>query len=114
MNNSKIAIENATLMDEPEIDITPWLVQRQKELTEIIEAIRAINSSSYWKVLQNKVFQGSLEVLERQIRTERDSKEMFRLQGQLGWAEKFTNLEKLSDVYRKELENVNKQLKKNG
>jgi len=111
MNNSKISQDSFALENEPELDKTPWLRERQTEIVEIIEALEAVKQSSYWKVLQNKIFTASLELLQRKIRNEKDSKEIFRLQGQLGWAEKFADLDKMVEVYRKELENIKQQLK---
>uniref|UniRef100_A0A6M3Y876 Uncharacterized protein n=1 Tax=viral metagenome TaxID=1070528 RepID=A0A6M3Y876_9ZZZZ len=110
MNNSKI-IEGNILKEEPAVDLKPMLRQRQEETVSIIEALQAVKGSEYWKVLQDKVFQGSLEVLERRIRTEKEPQELYRLQGQLGWAEKFTNLDKLVELYRKELDNIKNQIK---
>lgn len=110
MNNSKIAIENVSLEMESPIDTTPMLRAQAIELSQIIEAFDNISKSDYWKVLQEKVFDGVLETLQRRIRNEKDTQEMFRLQGQIVWAEKYCNFTKLAEAYRTSLINVNKQI----
>ncbi len=108
MNNSKFVIDNA-LTDEPKVDYSPQLRQREQELVAIIEAIKHIKSSEYWKELQEKVFSKDLEKLTKRLRTERDNVEMFRLQGEVTWAEKYS-LETLETQYRNELINLRNQL----
>jgi len=111
MNNSHIAHMNT--FEEPVIDTKPLLREQSTELTEIIEALEAIKGSNYWKLLEEKVFTGVLESLQRKIRSEKDSAEIFRLQGQIVWAEKYCDLNKLSKTYRDMLTNVRKQLQSN-
>lgn len=96
------------------VAIDPYLRTRQSELVAIIEAIDAVKGSKYWKVLQKNIFDGVLQSLQHRIRNEKDTKELFRLQGQLGWAEKYCDLDKLAKVYRNELEKVTHQLKQYG
>lgn len=108
MNNSKIVIDNA-LTDEPVIDRTPQIRQRETELVAIIEAIKSIRASEYWKTLEEKVFSRDLDKLTRRLRTEKDSIEMYRLQGEVTWAEKYS-LETLENQYRNELTNLRNQL----
>ena len=110
MNNSKIAIEN-TLREETLVDYTPMYRKQATELTEIIEAIEAVSQSNYWKLLQEKVFSGVLESLQHRIRDEKDSKNLFRLQGQIIWAEKYSDFKKMATVYRNQLENIKSKIK---
>ena len=114
MNNSKLITEYNTLEQEVELDKAPYLRSREQELVEIIDAVSQINASNYWKVLQNKVFNGVLDQLKRRISSETDTTEMFRLQGQIAWAEKYCNLEKMADAYRNELKNIRNQLTPDG
>jgi ERCC4-related helicase len=111
MNNSKLTIDEVTLRDENPIDVKPFLRERQTEIVEIIEALEAVNRSKYWQTLQSKVFHSSLEVLQRAIRTEKDAKELFRIQGSLIWGEKYTNLQELITGYRRQLDNIKNQIK---
>lgn len=94
-------------MESP-IDTTPFLREKAVRLEAIIEAFDRINESKYWKVLQNEIFDGILEALQRRMRNEKDTTELFRLQGQETWANKFCNFKSLADGYRKELINITK------
>lgn len=100
--------------EEKPVKLDNYLRARQTELLDIIEAINAIKASSHWKLLQRKVFDGVAQSLQNRIRTVTDTNELFRLQGQLGWADKYCDLDKLAKVYRDELEKVNTQLQNNG
>jgi|SRR3990167_1243333 len=113
MNNSKIAIDNISLDMEETLDIKPMLRQKETELTEIIEAIEHISGSDYWKILQNKVLNGVLENLQHRLRSEKNPTEIYRLQGQIVWAEKYTDLDKMTQAYRQELSNVRSKLNEN-
>ncbi len=113
MNNSKIYIDNVSLeLDENE-DLSPALRGQETNLTDIIEAIENIKSSSYWKVLEKKIFKGVLDSLQKKLKTESEPVNIYRLQGQIMWAEKYTDLDKLIDIYKLELQQVKKQLTKN-
>jgi len=108
MNNSKFVIDNA-LADAPVVDMMPQIRQRETELVAILEAIKAIKASEYWQTLQDKVFSKDLIKLTSKLRTERDNIEMYRLQGQVTWAEKYS-LTSLEELYRNELINLRNQL----
>lgn len=113
MNNSKIAIDN-TLTEEIR-DITPYLRSREVDLTKIIEAISRVLGSDEWKLLKSHVFDGVTESLEKRLTTEAkknevNSPEIYRLQGQIVWAKKFSKLEELQEIYRLELIEIKKKL----
>lgn len=108
MNNSQITIDNA-LTDSPEVDIKPQLRQRETELVAIIESIKHIRSSEYWKELEEKVFSKELDKLTSKLRTEKDTIELYRLQGEVTWAEKYS-LVSLENQFRNELTNLRNQL----
>lgn len=92
---------------EPEkIDRTPWLKQQEVELLKIIEAIQNIKQSNFWKTLKEKVFDGVVISIQEKLQDEKDEKELYRLQGQMAWASKFTDLDKLEKVYRDQLEAI--------
>lgn len=112
MNNSKFTIDSVSLNEEEKVDISPLYRQREAELEKIIEAFDAINSSSYWKTLQKLIFEGIHESIQKKLYKEKDEKEIFRLQGQIVWAEKFLDFNKLSALYRNELLNIRKNLNK--
>ena len=113
MNNSKIAIDNVSLsLDES--DNTEQLREREAVLVRIIEAIARVKDSEDWHTLKSLVFNSSVEKLERRLQAESerlklDDSEMYRLQGQLIWARKYADLDKLADAYRLELSNLRKK-----
>lgn len=96
---------------EDKVDKTVWLRHKETELAEIIESIRAINSSSHWKRL-SFVFKEAINLLEKRLQEERDDKEIYRLQGQIGFAKVYTDFEKLLSKFENELASVQNQLKK--
>ena len=108
MNNSKII--SGALKEELVVDVKPALRQRRQEVTEILEALGTITRSNHWGVLEQKVFSPAREGLGRKIRIEQDTQELFRLQGQFMWVDKYGDLTKLAESYRKELERINNQL----
>lgn len=110
MNNSRIAIEQDVESKET------MLVQRQGELTRIVEAIRRIADSEDWKVLKELVFDGVLKTLERQLKDEAQkatvvTAELYRLQGQLVWARKYADLDKLAEFFKMQIESIKNNIK---
>lgn len=108
MNNGLI-IEGESLQDRPEKDISPQLRARMQELTDIIEALQNIGSSSYWKVLQKYEFDDTLSHLLVELGKEEDTVKIYRLQGEIKRAKKYV-LDKLLIDRRQELERIRKQL----
>ena len=90
-------------------DSSVLLRERVEILTEVIEALQNIASSNYWKVLQQNVFNVDLDKAKSRLANEKDTTEIFRLQGEIRWGEKF-DLEKLIKKYRDELTAIRKQL----
>ena len=103
MNNAFITKETE------EKDNSVILREKTERLTEIIEALSNIASSSYWKVLQQYVFDVDLDKAKRSLAKEKDTTEIFRLQGEIRWGERF-DLEKMLQRYRDELSGIRKQL----
>lgn len=110
MNNSKITFESVNLSMQEPPDLSPAMRQKETELLEILDAINHIKASNYWKLLHEKVLTGVLAGLQRRIRSEKNPTEIYRLQGQIVWAEKYTDLDKLAQAYQNELSLVRKQL----
>lgn len=119
MNNSLLAIE-AISQEKPEpqeveLDTSPWLRSREGELVTIVEALRSIEESESWSSLKKHVFDGVLENLERRLASEAqkatiNEREMYKLQGQIVWAKKYSNLGTLADIFKLELTNIKKKL----
>jgi len=115
MNNSKLTMEQATLGNGSEVDRTPELEKHRASLTKIIEALNNVAQSRDWHVLKKELFDGLESAIERTLRQEVERKELnpteiHRLQGQLIWARKYSNFEKLADFFKKQLQGVNQQL----
>ena len=105
MNNAFIIKEEIT----EEKDASVLLREKVENLTEIIEALQNIIGSSYWQVLQQNVFNVDLLKAKSRLAKEKDTTEIFRLQGKIEWEEKF-DLERLLTKYRDELSGIRKQL----
>ena len=109
MNNSLIQSE------EKEDSRLSFLQEQQGEITRLIESINRVEASEDWRKLKELLLDGIVEKLERQLKDEAKKDEvslpkLYRLQGQIEWAKKYTNLKKISDDKRLEIENLKKQI----
>ena len=103
-------MNNAFINKEVASEDSSVLLREQVEKTiKIIEALQNIAGSNYWKVLQQNVFEVDLSKAKSRLAKENDTTEIFRLQGEIRWGEKF-DLEKLLEKYRNELLGIRKQL----
>lgn len=111
MNNSKLALESISLENEPQRDIKPELRQSEERLVRIIEALQGIEQSKDWSTLKTEIF----DELPKQIRKDmlrearKDNPEIHiltRLNGELKWAEKFSDLSKFVSSQRVELSRI--------
>lgn len=115
-NNSKFALDQFSLEEKPR-DISPMLQEKESNLMNIIEALKNVSQSEDWRSLKNRIFDGVVEKLERDllIEAKKDSPDnlvLARLNGQLVWAKKYADLDKMAEVFRIELTNIRKQLGK--
>lgn len=115
MNNSKLAIDSVTLREEVKVDVTPLLREKEAKLVKIIEAIQEVSASGAWSTLKTEVFSNLVATLEKELQTEAkkdepDSLKLNRLAGQLKWAEKYSDLSKLEQIFRVELSGIRKNL----
>jgi hypothetical protein len=110
MNNARLAVEEINMEIELPVDTTPMLREKALKIEKILEAFEKINGSIYWKVLKEEIFDGVMELLQRRMRNEKDHQELIRLQGQLIWAEKYCDLDKMAEIYRKELINLTNKI----
>jgi hypothetical protein len=111
MNNA--LLEN---LPDPDLDRTPWLRAKQDELIAIIQSLDEIEKTKAWKTLNSLVFEGVTENLEKRLINEakRDTPnnlELARINGQLVWARKYSNLNELAEVFRTELKGIKQQLR---
>lgn len=112
MNNSQVFVD---LQPERNEDITPKLRAEEARLLRIIEALQGVQSTKQWSSLKTEVFDSLVNVLEKEIRTEAKKDEpspfkLNRLSGELKWAERFSDLNKLENMYRVQLQNIRQQL----
>jgi predicted nucleic acid-binding Zn-ribbon protein len=112
MNNSQLMVDS-----EPERSdgLEARLRAEETRLMRIIEALKGVEDSKEWSSLKIEVFDNLVNVLERELRTEAKSDEpnplkLNRLSGELKWAERFSDLKKLENTYRVQLQNVRQQL----
>ena len=112
MNNSKIVFEN---LEEKEDSRLSFLQEKQGELAQLVEAINRVDTGEDWRKLKELLLDGIVEKLERQLKDEARKDEislpkLYRLQGQIEWARRYTNLKKIADDKRLELESIKKQI----
>lgn len=107
MNNSQI-IENV-LEESKVVDVLPILRERVSVLTEVIEALSNLSQSSYWEVLRRYEFEGDLHDLVSRLEKEKETIEIFRLQGEIKRAKKY-DLIRLLEQRRKELQVIKSKL----
>lgn len=106
MNNANIIKDT---LDSSKPDISFVLRERETVVTEIIDALQNVGGSSFWKILQQNIFEVDLNKAKRRLANEKDTTEMFRLQGEIRAGEKL-NLENLIIKYRKELITIRQKL----
>lgn len=110
MNNSKIAS-----FESEDTDRASVLERQQGEWTQIVEALNRVESSEDWQKLKRVFLDGVVLTLETQLKQEASKdivqpEHIYRLQGQLAWARKYADLKKLSEFFRKQVENLNNQI----
>ena len=108
MNNS--GVHN---LEEKEDSRLSFLQEQQGEITRLIEAINRVEASEDWRKLKELLLDGIVEKLERQLKDEAKKDEvslpkLYRLQGQIEWAKRYSDLKKISDEKRLEIKNLKK------
>ncbi len=106
-----------SLEPEKAPDLLPRIREEEAKTLRIVEAIQAVEGSAAWRTLKDELFDGLVNVLERELKTEArkedaDVRKLNRLSGQLEWADKYADLTKLSNRYMQQLSNI--RLKLNG
>ena len=115
MNNAKLAIEYSGLEEAPAVDVTSRLHSRESELVQVIDCIRKIEATEEWSSLKKLVLDGVVETLEKNLQREASKENpdllaLARINGQLIWARRYSNLSKLGEYFRLELTGIRKQL----
>lgn len=89
---------------------------RHVELVKILKAFEALELSQEWETLKEMVFNKAKTSLEKQLVLEAkkpvlDEPKIYRLQGELSWAEKYCDISKFIESNKRLLEEVNKKIK---
>ncbi len=113
MNNSFAAL--GSLEPENVEDRKPQLREREATLVRLLSALEEVHTSSGWSTLKTEVFASLVERLEKDLLTEAqkrpvDQSKLAHITGQLDWAKKYADLDKLASSYRIELQGVRLQL----
>lgn len=108
MNLSQVQVD---LEPTPREDLGPRLQAEEARLVRILESLQGIEQSKEWSTLKTEVFDSLVNVLERELRAEakKDNPEpnkLTRLSGELKWAERFSDLSKLEQGYKVQLQAV--------
>jgi hypothetical protein len=115
MNNSKLALDSIGISLDKKVDRASFLREREQKLIHIIEDIKGISESQAWRSLKTEVFDGLVTTLEKELREEAkkdtpDTLKLNRLAGQLKWAEKYSDFDKLANIFRVELNGIRTML----
>lgn len=91
------------------------LEERRQIIIKITEALLGLDKTSEWQTLVDLVYKPALESIERKIsleakKDEIDPKELYKLQGELAWAKRFTDLNHFVNLLKKELEGINNKI----
>ena len=111
MDNSFIAQANI-----PDKEVQKEALQeRDAKLVKIIEALGQVEAADEWRTLREELFDSLVENLEHRLVTEAKSpkintEELYRLQGQLLWAKRYSNLGELRQVFKVEQQNIRNQI----
>lgn len=89
--------------------------EKREELVKIIEALQGLEKSEEWATLRELVFDKELDSIERQLLNASkemplDTAKLYKLQGELFQARKY-ELNSFIENLKKQLENINKQIK---
>lgn len=114
MNNSALTIEN--VMEVKSSKILSYLKERETFLVKVLEAIGELKKSEAWGKLSSEVFEGITERLERNLKDEAkkvpaNTAVLANIAGQLSWAEKYSDLQKMEQSFFAELTSVREHLK---
>lgn len=109
MNNASLSLDDYS--DQPKEDVRERLRSEESRLLRIIEALQSVQQTKEWSTLKNEVFDTLVNTLEKELRVEARKDDpapakLTRLNGELKWAEKFSDLTKLENKYRVELQNI--------
>ena len=74
--------------------------------TKIIEACKGLLKNTYWNDLKTYLIEDMLSEIENRLQYEKDFNVLLRYQGEWGIAKKFIDLQKVIDLYEKEIQRI--------
>lgn len=109
MNNSLHFEQERVSQEKPDERVQ----EREAKLVRLVEALSVINDSREWSTLREELFDGQLATIENRLKsesekTELNTAEIYRLQGEKKWAKRYSNFDDLIANYRAELANIRK------
>lgn len=115
MNNSYFAVEKSTLVPDEPFKNDEALRERESKLVGIIDAIQGISSTREWSSLKEEVFDSLSERLTKELLAEAkkdtpDTLKLARISGQLIWSGKYSDLSRLENDFRIELNSIRLKL----
>lgn len=115
MNNARLVVEAATLRQEVPVDLQERLRQREGELMRLIEVVKEVAMSEQWSSLKKLYLDGITTSLKKELLAEasKDSPDLLKLSkinGQVLWARRYSDLSKLETEFRTELARIKQTL----
>lgn len=85
----------------------------ESRLIRILEAIQEVKESKGWSTLKAEIFDSRVNILEKELleAARKKTPDIFQISntaGQLEWAERFSDLNKLEGWYRTQLQGIRK------
>ena len=123
MNVSKIIQDNDKVEKQSARDMAlGFITERRTECENVLKAITGLKNNPNYQVFKRVVLDKAVEITEKRIKAnekelhnDKDNsrlKEIIRDNGMLVAFRKFSDLEKLEELYKAELDSIQKDLKK--
>ncbi len=103
-------------MDELTEERKALLRERQAELMRLLDALTKLDKSEEWHILKELVFDKSVTSIEKTMinetqRPEINTNKLYKLQGELDWARKYSDINRFADTLKKQLQEIKDLLK---
>lgn len=114
MNNSKLSLDRFLETSKPDNSLV--IKERETTLVRLVETLRRVAASEDWSSLKKMLWDDVVETLERQQKSEAektpaDPVKLAQITGQLVWARKYSDLDKLASVFMTELQGIRSKQK---
>jgi len=106
-------MNNALILEEEEPK-NEKAQEYETELVRVVEAIAEVLKTKEWQVLKGLVFDKEVERVERLLTSEARKvplsiESIYRLQGELKWAKRYSDLKELAQHYQNQLKGLRTQ-----